>query len=203
MNELIKLAEKIRDKDLRDKVIGLLKDLKLSNKYFKKYKPEKLEKAGSIFAVSSSSLGPMKRDVLNHTIVLTELCIEASKLFKKKYGLELNEDFLIAGAILHDLMKCFEYKRDEKGELEPTGIMLDHTMLGVAELYARDFPEEVIHIVASHFGESGSTPPRCFEALTLHYLDALLSLIEYYHEGKLQLERQIEMFRKTKGVEDD
>jgi 7,8-dihydroneopterin 2',3'-cyclic phosphate phosphodiesterase len=203
LDELIKLAEKIGDKSLRNKVINLLKDLKLSNKFFAKYEPEKIERAGSMFAVSSSSLGPVERDVVNHTVALTELCIEAAKLFREKYKLELNEDFLIAAAILHDLMKCFEYKRDENGELEPTGVMLDHTMLAVAELYTRDFPEEVIHIVASHFGEGGPTSPRSFEALTLHYLDTLVSLIEYYHKGKLQLEKQIEMLKKMKGVEKD
>ena len=88
-------------------------------------------------------------------------------------------------------MKVFEYKRNEKGELEPTGIMLDHSMLGVAELYSRNFPEDVIHIVASHFGESGPTPPRSFEAIVFHHLDSLVSVVEYYHQGKKKLDQQI------------
>ncbi len=196
MEKLLKLAERIKDRELREKVIGILKDPKLSNKNFQKYTPEKIEKAASVFAVGSSNLGPVERDVLNHTVALTEFCIEASRIFKDKYGLQLNEDYLIAGALLHDLMKAFEFKRDDKGELEPTGIMLDHTMLGVAELYARGFPEEVIHIVASHFGEGGPTPPRSFEALVLHYLDSLVSLVEYYHLGRINLEKKIEEFKR-------
>ncbi len=191
MKELLELTKKIEDKTLREKVVEFLKDLRLSSKYFKKYPKEKLKDAGSLFVISSSGLGPIERDIVNHTVALTDLCIKTSENFEKNYGLKLKKDFLVAASILHDLMKAFEYKRDKKGELEPTGIMLDHTMLAVAELYKRDFPEEVIHIVASHFGEGGPTPPRTFEAVVFHHLDSLVSMIEYYHHGKKKMDQQI------------
>jgi len=176
---------------LRKKVVDFLKDLRLSSKNFKKYPKEKLKSAGSLFVVPTSGMGPIERDVVEHTVALTELCIKAVDIFKKNYGLKLNKDFLIAAAILHDLMKVFEYKRDKSGELEPTGIMLDHTMLITAELYTRDFPEEVIHIVASHFGEAGPTPPKTFEAIIFHHLDSLVSVVEYYHRFKKKMDHQI------------
>jgi len=191
MERLFKLTEKIQDKSLRNKVKGFLKDLRLSNKDFQKYPKEKIKDAGSLFVIPTSGLGPVERNLLNHTIALTELCIKTIDCFKKNYGLKLNKDSLIAASILHDLMKVFEYKRNEKGELEPTGIMLDHSMLGVAELYSRNFPEDVIHIVASHFGESGPTPPRSFEAVVFHHIDSLVSVVEYYHQGKKKLDQQI------------
>jgi len=191
MKELLELTKEIEDKTLREKVVEILKDLRLSSKYFKKYPKENLKDAGSLFVISSSGLGPVERDIVNHTVALTELCIKVSENFERNYGLKLKKDILIAASIVHDLMKSFEYKRDKKGELEPTGIMLDHTMLGVAELYKRDFPEEVIHIVASHFGEGGPTPPRTFEAVVFHQLDSLVSMIEYYHQGKKKMDQQI------------
>lgn len=191
MKELLKLAEKIEDKGLRNQVINFLKDLRLNSKDFKKYPKEKLENAGSMFVIPSSGLGPIERDVVNHTVAVTELCIRTIEVFKERYDLNLNKDHLVAASILHDLMKSFEYKRDKTGELEPTGIMLDHSMLGVAELYRRDFPEKVIHIVASHIGEGGPTPPRSFEAVVFHHLDSLASIIEYYHVGKKKLDQQI------------
>lgn len=191
MKKLLKLTERIEDKTLRKKVMDFLEDLRLSSKHFKKYPKEKLKDAGSLFVIPTSGLGPIERDIVNHTVVLTDLCIKTAENFKKNYGLKLNKDFLVAASILHDLMKVFEYRRDKKGELEPTGIMLDHSMLAVAELYHRDFPEEVIHIVASHFGESGPTPPRSFEAVIFHHLDALVSIVEYYHHGKKKIDQQI------------
>lgn len=192
MKQLLKLTEKIENEVLRKKVIDILKDLKLSSKDFKKYSKEKLENAGSPFIVSQSNLGPVERDIINHSVTLTELCIKTGQLFKKNYGLNLDMDSLIAASIIHDLMKVFEYKRDEDGDLVPTGIPLDHTMLGVAELYSRDFPEDVIHIVASHAGDSGTTSPRSFEAVIFHQLDSLTSVVEYYHLGKKQLEKKVE-----------
>ena len=92
---------------------------------------------------------------------------------------------MIAGALLHDMMKMFEWKTGESGA-EPTGVLLDHTMLAVAEFYYRGFPENVIHIIASHFGEASPTPPRNYEALILHYVDTLLSVSEFHLYGVKQ-----------------
>jgi 7,8-dihydroneopterin 2',3'-cyclic phosphate phosphodiesterase len=191
MEKLLKLALEIKNENLRKKVIEFLKDIKLSNKNFKKYPKEKLKAAGSLFVIPASGMGPMERGLVEHTVALTELCIKVVDVFKKNYDLKLNKDFLVSASILHDLMKVFEYKRNKSGELEPTGIMLDHTMLGVAELYSRDFPEEVIHIVASHFGEGGPTPPRSFEAVVFHHLDSLVSVIEYYNRLKKKMDHQV------------
>lgn len=191
MKELLKLTQHIKDKTLRKKVEGFLRDLRLSSRDFRKYPREKLKDAGSLFIVPAPGFGPVERDVIKHTVALTELCMEVVENLEKNFGLKLNRDFLIAASILHDLMKVFEYRRNKKGELEPTGIMLDHTMLAVAELFHRDFPEEVIHIVASHYGESGPTPPKTFEALVFHHLDSFLSILEYYHGRKKRLGQQI------------
>ncbi|OYT42069.1 MAG: dihydroneopterin 2',3'-cyclic phosphate phosphodiesterase [Candidatus Aenigmarchaeota archaeon ex4484_224] len=186
MEEVIKLANRIKDENLRKKVIEILKDPKLTSKDFRKYKPEDIKKARTGFIVSSPS-GQIyvERDVLNHTIAVTKACIEMAKIIEEVYGLKLNLDVLIAGAILHDIGKLFEWKVGEKG-VEHTGVLIDHSILMGAELYKRDFPEEVIHLVVSHFGETGPTPPRTFEALVLHYVDHFLSIFEARYNTSLQ-----------------
>jgi 7,8-dihydroneopterin 2',3'-cyclic phosphate phosphodiesterase len=70
-------------------------------------------------------------------------------------------------------MKVYEFK-----DGKPSGILLDHSSLGLAELYKREFPEEVLHLVISHTGSSNN-PPRTLEALILHYVDTLLALVEF------------------------
>ncbi|MEM7825600.1 MAG: HD domain-containing protein [Candidatus Aenigmatarchaeota archaeon] len=186
MEKLIELAEKIKNEELKKKVIDFIKNPKLSNKDFKKYPRLNIEEARCIFTASSGQGKiTVERDVLNHSIALAELCLKAAEVVEKNYGIEINKDNLLAAAILHDLMKIFEYKKTEKG-LEHTGILLDHSMLAVAELYHQGFPEEVIHIIASHFGESGPTPPRNFEALIFHYCDTLLSLVEFHIQAASQ-----------------
>ncbi|MEM5879285.1 MAG: HDIG domain-containing protein [Candidatus Aenigmatarchaeota archaeon] len=178
MEELIQLAEKIKDKELKKKVIEILKDPKLSHEEFKKYPREEIENVRTPFTVAGH--GTVERaDLLNHIVSVTELCIKTAEDLEKNYGIPINMDYLIAGALLHDIMKIFEW-RIEGSETKHTGIMLDHSMLAVAELYHRGFPETVIHIVASHFGEAGPTPPRNFEALILHHVDSLVSMVEFH-----------------------
>lgn len=190
MKQFIDLAENIKDEELRKKVVDIIKNPTLSHKEFKKYPKADLEKARTLFNVGG--MGPVERDVLNHTIAVTELCIKTAEIIEKNYGLKINKDYLIAGALLHDIMKIFEWKITKEGP-EHTGVLLDHSFLGVAELYHRGFPEGVIHIVASHFGEHGPTPPRNFEALIFHYLDTLLSLTEYHHNAMHKQKQQIPM----------
>ncbi|MEM5803752.1 MAG: HDIG domain-containing protein [Candidatus Aenigmatarchaeota archaeon] len=201
MEALIKLAEKIENKELRKKVIDYINDKKLKNPHFEKYKREDLKKAGSYFSVGSSSLGPIERDVVHHTTVLTHMVIQIAKIMEAGYGIKLDMDALIAASLCHDIMKAAEYNRDENGELEPTGISLDHTVLGTAELYARGFPEEVIHIVASHAGEAGTTPPRSFEAVIFHELDSLASIVEYYAIAYSKFNEKIRKIAEKKSEE--
>ncbi|MEM5836164.1 MAG: HDIG domain-containing protein [Candidatus Aenigmatarchaeota archaeon] len=178
MEELIRLAEKIENKELKRKVIEILKDPKLSHEEFKKYPREDISKVKTPFTLAGR--GTVERgNLIKHIVSVTELSIKTAECLEKNYGIAINMDHLIAGALLHDIMKVFEWKI-EGNEVRHTGIMLDHSMLAVAELYHRGFPEEVIHIVASHFGEAGPTPPRNFEALILHYVDTLASMVEFY-----------------------
>lgn len=183
MKKLIEFAEKIKDKQLREKVIDFIKNPSLTHKDFKKYPKEAIEKVKTPFSVGG--VGTVERDLLNHTIAVTDLCIKTAESIEQHYGAKINKDHLIAGALLHDMMKMFEWKIGETGS-EPTGVLLDHSMLAVAEFYYRGFPENVIHIIASHFGEGSPTPPRNYEALILHYVDTLLSLTEFHLYGVKQ-----------------
>jgi len=193
MQKLIELAQNIKDVELRKKVVEFLKDPRLTHKDFKKYPRMKIEEAGSVFTVGGpSGSTSVERDVLTHTISLVNLCLSTAETFEKTYGIKINRDHLIAAAILHDITKIFEWKKGEQG-FEHTGILLDHTMLGVAEFYQRGFPEGVIHIIASHFGEGGPTPPRNFEALILHHLDNMISLAEFHLYGSRQSQEPVQL----------
>lgn len=179
MERLIELANEIKDADLRKRVIDFLKNPTPSHKEFKKYPKGDMKMTKTPFSVGGA--GAVKRDVLNHTLAVTELCIKTAEVAEKNFDVKVNKDHLIAGALLHDIMKLFEWKLDKDGDPEHTGILLDHSFLGVSELYYRGFPERVIHMVASHFGEHGPTPPRNFEALILHHVDNMMALTEFYN----------------------
>lgn len=193
MQKLIELAQKIKDEELRKKIVEFIKDPRLNHKDFKKYPRMKIEEARSIFTVSSASgATSVERDVLNHSVALADLCLKTAESIEKNYDIPIDKDNLVAAAILHDLMKMFEYKKGKEGIVH-TGILLDHSMLAVAEFYHRGFPEQVIHIIASHFGESGPTPPRNFEALIFHYCDTLLSLMEFHLYSSKQSQQPLQL----------
>jgi 7,8-dihydroneopterin 2',3'-cyclic phosphate phosphodiesterase len=178
MEKLIELAERIKDKELKKKVVEFLKNPELSHEEFKKYPRGEIENLRTPFSVAGH--GTVERgDLVRHIVSVTELCIKTAEELEKRYGIVINMDHLIAGALLHDIMKIFEWKVEEN-EAKHTGILLDHSMLGVAEFYHRNFPEGVIHLIASHFGETGPTPPRNFEALILHHVDSLVSMVEFH-----------------------
>lgn len=176
MEKLLELSEKIQNKELKDKVVALLKEPKLSNPNFNKYPRENLEKVKTPFSVGD--MGIVEREVVNHTITNTELCLKIADTFEDNYGVKVDRDVLIAGSLLHDIMKVYEWRIDEEGDAVPTGLTIDHVALAIAELYSRGFPEEIIHVVAVTQGER--TPPKSLEALILHYVDTLTSLTEFF-----------------------
>ena len=53
----------------------------------------------------------------------------------------------------------------------PLADYLDHISLATSELVRRNFPVELIHIVAAHYGGYGPIKPRTVEALVVHLAD--------------------------------
>lgn len=118
--------------------------------------------------------------LLEHTLEVTKLCVEALNHFKN-----INRDLLIAGALLHDIGKVYEFNYDRLIGYSTRGRLLGHITIGAGLLEERirkveGFPEEsrmlLEHLIISHHGENeyGSpVVPKTVEALILHSLDNL------------------------------
>jgi len=97
----------------------------------------------------------------------------------------VNADLLIAGALLHDIGKLFEYQWDGYIEYSDEGRLHGHIALGYHLVAARieaqpDFPAELrrhlLHLILAHQGqkEQGSpVVPMTREAFILYYADEL------------------------------
>jgi 7,8-dihydroneopterin 2',3'-cyclic phosphate phosphodiesterase len=114
-----------------------------------------------------------KGGLIQHTLSVIKLSMTICDLIDENYGGEVNRDTVLAGAILHDIMKCYCYTYRSNGGFQTSelGEKLDHLTLMVSELYKRDFPLDVIHIVASHHGDVSPTKPRTMEALIVSVAD--------------------------------
>jgi len=177
LNDLIKIAEEIKDRSLREKTIELLKDPKLSSGW--NYKASDIEKIPAWIGAHHDYEGGL----IEHTLSVTELSKMVSEYLKNRYKKDINIDFVIAGALLHDIGKLFEIKEAKNG-FEFNEFIVDHNRVGGAEMYARGFPEEVVHIVFAH---AGGNVPRTMEAKIVDFIDNLDSTIESFGNENQQL----------------
>jgi len=112
-------------------------------------------------------------NIVGHTRAVTKTALEIAKVLIDAYGerIALSEDYLLSGAILHDVGKLFEYKR-EKGVFIKSreGDLLRHPISGAAFAFKYGLPQEVIHIIASHSKE-GDGSRRTIEAIIVNHAD--------------------------------
>ena len=166
---LRKLVEKIRDKSLRRKVMELLENptIEIGGQKFSGL-PLETSPAG----ISRHHCYP--GGFIEHVLASAEIAMTLCKIVRKIYKGKVNQDYVLAGIILHDIFKPLTYLESEDGGYmaSPLGEKLDHLTLAVAELIRRGFPLEVIHIVCAHHGyEAGPIGPKTVEALICHLAD--------------------------------
>ena len=171
--DILEFAGRIKDAKLRKMVIDTLKNPgPLSNKSLK-LPQVPFEQAPASIDWHHAKTGGL----VEHTYIVTKMCISVAEDLKKVYKTRMDMDALIAGALLHDIGKVWGVRKTRSGKWQSTGSTIDHTMLGTAELHARHFSEKVVHIVASHFGENGPTPPQTIEAYIVHMIDNMDAVI--------------------------
>jgi len=116
-----------------------------------------------------------KTDVslIQHTRAVTRTALKIAEVLIKEYGkrVAINRDHLLAGAILHDVGKLFEYRR-EAGKFVKSreGELLRHPISGAAFASERGLPPEVLHIIAAHSKE-GDGARRTIEAVIVNHAD--------------------------------
>jgi 7,8-dihydroneopterin 2',3'-cyclic phosphate phosphodiesterase len=165
---LIELAEKINNPDLRQKVIELVKNPKLT---FLDH-PEKYTSLKDSPA-SKRRHHSYQKGLVIHTIATTRLALSLAEILEEIYKVRVDRDVVIAASLLHDLFKHLTYFEVYPGKYvrSKLGERLDHLSLIIGELYARKFPLDVIHAVVAHHGDNGPIEPRTIEALLVHMAD--------------------------------
>ena len=103
--------------------------------------------------------------LIQHTRAVTQLSIAAYDIFNREYRQHytLNRDFIVSGALLHDVGKFLEYKRDgDKFVKSPMGKILRHPFSGAIIAAEYGLPPEVVHIIAvhAHEGDAGYRTPE-------------------------------------------
>ena len=166
--KLKEIADKIQNAELRDKVLSFLENptFVLNGKVY----------SGPSFDVSPGGLAYHHRyegGYIEHVVGSAKLAFALCDVTEQVYGGTVNRDLVTAGILLHDIFKPATYAQNERGDfiMSPLADYLDHISLATSELVRRDFPIELVHIVAAHYGRHGLTKPRTVEALICHLAD--------------------------------
>jgi 7,8-dihydroneopterin 2',3'-cyclic phosphate phosphodiesterase len=164
-DEVEKLAELIKDTNLKTKVLKILRDPKISIN-------------APALTLNESPGGSYqhhayKGGLLQHTISVTRLAITLCDLVEEVYDGEVDRDAVIASSIIHDIYKIYTYEKKNDGTYTSSrlGDKIDHLNLLVAELYKQGFSEDMLHIAAAHHGESSPIQPKTLEALIVSQAD--------------------------------
>lgn len=84
---------------------------------------------------------------------------------------DINQDYLIAGALLHDVGKLLEYEiKDGEVVKSEFGKKMRHPVSGSKLAEELGLPDEVIHIIFAHSHE-GDNIRRSLEAIIVHHCD--------------------------------
>jgi putative nucleotidyltransferase with HDIG domain len=106
---------------------------------------------------------------------LTEHTKRITNLAKAAYDQReenINLDFLIAGALLHDVGKLMEYESKDDGSVVKSefGKTMRHPVSGSKLAEECGLPDDVVHIIYAHSKEGG-TLERSPEAIIVHHCD--------------------------------
>jgi len=163
-------VDRIEDKTLRQKVLDLLDDLSF-RVGGKTYTGLPLGEAPAGISRHHNYPGGL----LEHTLSSTHIALAMCDCVEKVYNGKVDRDLVISGILLHDAFKCLTYGTKENGTYasSPLGEIANHILLVASELIRRDFPLELVHIIAAHHGRYGPVNPRTVEALVVYLADML------------------------------
>ena len=112
-------------------------------------------------------------NLIQHTRAVTQCALKMAEVLRENYGEEvrIHRDYLLSGALLHDVGKLFEYKKEGKKFVKSEeGKLLRHPISGAAFASQYGLPPEVVHIIAAHSRE-GDEVKRTVEAVIINHAD--------------------------------
>jgi putative nucleotidyltransferase with HDIG domain len=112
-------------------------------------------------------------NIINHTRAVTRSSLQIADVLLEEYKgkVSINRDYLLSGALLHDVGKLFEYE-EVNGVFKKSaaGQLLRHPISGSAFAYKFGLPQEVLHIIACHSKE-GDGARKTVEAVIVNHAD--------------------------------
>jgi putative nucleotidyltransferase with HDIG domain len=112
-------------------------------------------------------------NIITHTRAVTRSSMQIADVLMEEYKdrVSIDRDFLLSGALLHDVGKLFEYeKKNGVFVKSAAGQLLRHPISGAAFAYKFGIPQDVLHIIACHSKE-GDGARKTVEAVIVNHAD--------------------------------
>jgi putative nucleotidyltransferase with HDIG domain len=169
----------IDDREIREKVVDVW---------------VKAWKASNFKTINSPNQWEPNRDEirasnLEHTNQVVQCAIAMAKVLEEIQKIKINLDYLIAGALLHDVDKFLIFDSRTAG-FSSLGKQFNHTFLSGHLALAAGLPPEVVHIVVAHSPNFSAIEPQSVEALIVRLADHLMG-------GSWNMKRKIKINYKA------
>lgn len=165
-DKLLDLVHNLTDAYIRELLIQVLTDQEISRRL-------------KVWPAGKSIHHAYQSGLLEHILSCAELAVTLSRHY------QVNVNYVVAGAILHDLCKIFELSDGPNVEYTEEGKLVGHLVKGleIVDRYASRIPHfpsgmkmHLKHILLSHHGEYayGSPKiPQTSEAYLVHLIDLM------------------------------
>jgi putative nucleotidyltransferase with HDIG domain len=136
---------------------------------------------------------------VDHTNQVCRACEKMAAIATEILNLDLNVDYLLAGALLHDVDKMMIFDA-KTGGLTEMGRQNPHAVAGAALARAGGLPEEVAHIIEAHSTTFSPRPPESIEALIVRHADLVVANAVYMAQGLEMGKVLSETLTRIRGV---
>jgi HD superfamily phosphodiesterase len=102
-----------------------------------------------------AELGIPDETLVPHVREVVEAATGLADVFEGRRGLDLDRDVVLAGALVHDVSKLYEYDGDEPTEIDE---LLGHPHFGIHVAAAAGLPVDVQHVLAAHSRNTAIEP---------------------------------------------
>ena len=131
-----------------------------------------------------STYDPRERpceSLIHHTRYVTNAAYECGKVNNRMMPEQVNLDYILAGALLHDVCKIVE--KGPNG-FSDWGKHITHGILSICYGWEENLPVEVLHIITAHTNNL-NMPTRTREAAIVHHCDYLAGDCMHLAHGRL------------------
>ncbi len=148
----------IQDSKLRSQVTACWLDALHQSKY-------------TAFEEAIFALTMLECRLIDHVRAVTSIAMQIVEILVQFHQIPVNRDYVLAGALLHDLDKLIIYEKTTQGYQEAKILkQFPHGYLGARIAHAHGVPPEIEHLILSHTRHQ-LVSPATIEAIIVHYAD--------------------------------